>query len=136
MDLTTRLRRADWKLRSPHTGIWEHPAGASVMPHPTNGGCNWYAPGPTGALEMGCEPDVDSAKTVAERTIVLARKAFALRSARELSDSTGREHVVREDYGSFHVCPRYMPGREGYQHDAGYSALGVLVQESINTLRP
>jgi hypothetical protein len=57
-------------------------------------------------------------------------KAEALAQARLLSQ-TGRKHVVRESFGTYHVCPLYEPGSEGLTADAGYSSLGVLVKESL-----
>lgn len=57
-------------------------------------------------------------------------KQEALDRACELS-RTGRKHVVREDHGRYFVCPLYELGAEGYRADAGYSALGVLVKESL-----
>lgn len=58
-------------------------------------------------------------------------KEQALKQARLLTSSTGRKHVVREDYGRYFVCPLYEEGREGYQHDAGYAGQGILVAESM-----
>jgi hypothetical protein len=57
------------------------------------------------------------------------RKALA--DAERLTKETGRKHVVRDDYDRFYVCPLYELGAEGYRADAGYSALGVLVAESM-----
>ena len=55
----------------------------------------------------------------------------ALRAAAEATTLTGRKHIVREDYGTYTVCPQYERGREGYTHDAGYTAFGLIVKESM-----
>jgi len=60
----------------------------------------------------------------------VSNRMNAVQKAAELSQ-TGRKHIVREDYGKFTVCPMYEIGREGYQADAGYSAYGVIVRESL-----
>lgn len=55
----------------------------------------------------------------------------ALKAARSATTRTGRKHVVREDHGVYNICPHYELGGEGYRHDPGYAALGVLVVESL-----
>lgn len=58
-------------------------------------------------------------------------RAEALAQAFKLTQETGRKHVVRVDYDKFIVCPLYELGGEGYRHDAGYSALGSLLKDSM-----
>ena len=58
-------------------------------------------------------------------------KDNALKLAEQYTQQTKRKHVVRDDRGFFFVCPLYEPGREGSVHDAGYTALGLLVKESL-----
>lgn len=54
----------------------------------------------------------------------------AIQRARELTRETGRKHVARNDYGRFFVCPFYID--DFYKKvDFGYSALGLLVRESL-----
>lgn len=55
----------------------------------------------------------------------------ALRLAAEETKRTMRKYVVREDYGRYHVVPLFELGREGQVADRGYTALGVLVAESM-----
>jgi hypothetical protein len=57
-------------------------------------------------------------------------KQYKLYEARCMTVSTGRKHVVREDYGRYFVVPLYEVGYENVRHDAGYAGMGILVQES------
>jgi hypothetical protein len=58
-------------------------------------------------------------------------KEDAILLARELIRTTRLSHVVRvrdEREGKvYFVCKQYVDGLEGYTHDAGYSAQGLLV---------
>ncbi len=58
-------------------------------------------------------------------------KQGQLKEARSMTVSTGRKHVVREDYGRYFVVPMYEAGYENVRHDAGYTGIGILVQESL-----
>lgn len=62
----------------------------------------------------------------------------ALAEARRLNRLTHRKHVVRNEgftrAGPYFVCPLFEEGREGYAVDAGYAALGAIVQESLHFL--
>lgn len=53
--------------------------------------------------------------------------------ARNLTATTGRKHVVRTDRGRYFVVPLYAPGQEGYKHDAGFTSIGQLVEESMGS---
>ena len=50
---------------------------------------------------------------------------------RKLTTENARKYIVREDHGVYTVCPLYELGSEGYRADAGYSAFGVIVKESM-----
>ena len=59
-------------------------------------------------------------------------KQEALTAAKRATKETGREHIVRMDFGpEYHVCPRYEVGRERSKADAGYEVYGVIVAESL-----
>lgn len=64
-------------------------------------------------------------------------KALAVATAKRQSEKLNRTFVARDLGGKegFYVCPLFEMGRDGKEdtnrHDAGYSALGVLVSESI-----
>lgn len=55
----------------------------------------------------------------------------SLEEARRLTSETGRKHVVRSSSGRYFVVPLYAPGAEGYRHDAGFTAIGQLIEESL-----
>jgi hypothetical protein len=55
----------------------------------------------------------------------------AIRYAKERTEREGRKYVAREDNGKFFVVPLYKAGLEGYRHDAGYAAIGSLVDERL-----
>lgn len=65
-------------------------------------------------------------------------KQQAFEMAAKLTHETRRKHVVRNagfvDAPDYFVAPLFEPGREGHTMDMGYSALGALVEESLNTI--
>ena len=44
---------------------------------------------------------------------------------------TKDEREVRSSSGRYFVVPLYAPGAEGYRHDAGFTAIGQLIEESL-----
>jgi hypothetical protein len=55
----------------------------------------------------------------------------SLDEARRLTSETGRKHVVRTSSGRYFAVPLYAPGAEGRRHDAGFTSIGQLVEESL-----
>ena len=55
----------------------------------------------------------------------------SLEEARRLTKERGRKHVVRTSSGRYYVVPLYAPGAEGLHHDAGFTSIGHLVEESL-----
>lgn len=63
-------------------------------------------------------------------TPVELTKLDAIRYAKEQTERNGRKFVVRTDGVKFFVVPLYEDGREENKVDAGYEAVGSLVEES------
>ena len=56
-------------------------------------------------------------------------KLDAIRYAKERTEKDGRKFVARTDGVKFFVVPLYETGKELEKVDAGYQALGSIVEE-------